>query len=252
MKIRKVIGGFLLILFLGSSFLLGFRLFSYYGEKREIQSLRESLETFEPVVREIGEKGGEEEEKVQEHPLQSKNKDYQGWLSIEGTRVDYPVMYSKEEAEYYLHRNFEKKYQLGGLPFLDKDCENPTKQQHLVIYGHNMKDGSMFADLMKYKDRKFWEENSLISIEFPEEKRWYRIFAVVLTADTKEGLLYRNYAGSSEKEELSEFIAQACSLSLYDTGVEAGWEDQLLTLSTCEYSRREGRLIVVAKEEDVQ
>ena len=93
--------------------------------------------------------------------LHEENPDCIGWLSIDGTRIDYPVMYRPGDKNYYLHRDFNGEYSANGCLFLAEECV-PGDSDNLIIYGHHMNSGKMFADLEKYKDEGFYEEHPII------------------------------------------------------------------------------------------
>lgn len=180
--------------------------------------------------------------------LYRENEDIAGWLSVEGTRIDYPVMQC-EDDEYYLHHDFygeESKY--GCLYVRSKaDLEDGT---NFVIYGHNMKDGSMFGDLDLYQQESFYLEHPLISFDTLYEERTYEILAAfpsqVYDEDAEEFKYYQFYEAETE-EEFNEFYENIKALSLYDTGVTAEFGDTFLTLSTCAYHVNDGRFVVVGK-----
>lgn len=180
--------------------------------------------------------------------LYKENEDVAGWLTVEGTRIDYPVMQCADD-EYYLHHDFygeESKY--GCLYVREKaDLEAGT---NFVIYGHNMKDGSMFGDLDLYQQESFYLEHPLISFDTLYEERTYEILAAfpsqVYDEDAEEFKYYQFYEAETE-EEFNEFYENIKALSLYDTGVRAAFGDTLLTLSTCAYHVNDGRFVVVGK-----
>ncbi len=107
--------------------------------------------------------------------LYQKNPDLAGWLTIPGTRIDYPVMYSPDEPERYLHANFDAAYSFAGLPFLDAACD--TESGNRIIYAHNMLDGSMFRTLLKYQQKDFWQRNPVISFNTLYEEQEYEVVA---------------------------------------------------------------------------
>jgi len=196
----------------------------------------------------------EEEEPVilaQYADLYAQNNDLAGWLSIEGTVMDYPVMQNADD-EYYLHRDFygnESKY--GCLYVRGKaDLADGT---NVIIYGHNMKDGSMFGDLDLYQSADFCREHSTISFDTLYEKHTYEIIAVFRSQvyDSDEDVFkYYQFYEAHTQEEFDDFYQNIKELSLYDTGVTAQFGDTFLTLSTCAYHVTDGRFVVVAKRCD--
>lgn len=181
-------------------------------------------------------------------PLYEQNKDFAGWLSIDGMKIDYPVMQNKED-EYYLHRDFYGKKSKYGTLFVKKraDLEAGT---NFIIYGHNMKDGSMFGDLDLYERESFYKKHPVISFDTLYEERTYHIIAVfrsqVYKTDDDVFKYYQFYEAETQKE-FDDFYRSIKKLSLYDTGVEAQFGDTFLTLSTCAYHVPDGRFVVVAK-----
>ena len=120
-----------------------------------------------------------------------------------------------------------------------------------IIYGHHMNNGSMFADLEKFKDEDFWREHKTIAFNTLTKKNEYEILAVfktVVYTDSPEAFKYYRFTDAQSPEEFEVYIDKCKELSLYDTGVSAEYGDKLITLSTCEYSRTNGRLVVVAKK----
>lgn len=181
--------------------------------------------------------------------LYAQNNDLVGWLSIENTVIDYPVMQGTDD-EYYLHHDFygnESKY--GCLYVRGKaDLEDGT---NVIIYGHNMKDGSMFGDLDLYQNADFCREHPALSFDTLYEEHTYEIVAVfrsqVYGADENVFKYYQFYEAQTQ-EEFDDFYQNINALSLYDTGVTAQFGDTFLTLSTCAYHATDGRFVVVAKQ----
>ena len=180
--------------------------------------------------------------------LYEENKDLAGWLSIEGMKIDYPVMQG-EDDEYYLHHDFYGEDSKYGCLYVrgQADLDDGT---NFIIYGHNMKDGSMFGDLDLYLKESFYKEHPTVSFDTLYEERTYEIVAVfrsqVYNADENVFKYYQFYEAKTQ-EEFEDFYGNIKELSLYDTGVEAEYGDTFLTLSTCAYHVPDGRLVVVAK-----
>lgn len=180
--------------------------------------------------------------------LHEENPDCIGWLRIEGTVIDYPVMYHPAEENYYLHRDFYGEYSANGCLFLSELCNSKTSD-NLIIYGHHMNSGKMFAALDQYKDVQFYREHPLISYNTLEGEETYQVFAVFCTpVYTGNDFPYYTFTKAEDAEEYQEYIDAVKGRSLYDTGTSAVFGDKLLTLSTCEYSQKNGRIVVVAKE----
>ncbi len=178
-----------------------------------------------------------------------KNPDLAGWLTIPGTRIDYPVMYSPDEPERYLHANFDIDYSFAGLPFLDAACD--TESGNRIIYAHNMLDGSMFRTLLKYQQKDFWQRNPVISFNTLYEEQEYEVVAafydkVYKKSDTN--FKFYQFYDTSDQSSFDEAIAYYREHALYDTGVTAQCGDLFLTLVTCAYQTENGRFVVVARK----
>lgn len=180
------------------------------------------------------------------YELYKRNNDLAGWIKIPGTCVDYPVV-KHGDNDYYLHRNFEKKYQYCGIPFLDFQCDGSSLNS--IIYAHNMKDGSMFAALTEYKDKAFFESHKEILFDTVYDKGKYTVIAAFSTRVGAEGeFKYYEYADIETEERFNEYLNNVKRLSFYDTGVNAVYGDKLITLSTCSYRTSNERVAVVAKK----
>ena len=181
--------------------------------------------------------------------LYQKNPDLAGWLTIPGTRIDYPVMYSPDEPERYLHANFDAAYSFAGLPFLDAACD--TESGNRIIYAHNMLDGSMFRTLLKYQQKDFWQRNPVISFNTLYEEQEYEVVAafydkVYKKSDTN--FKFYQFYDTSDQSSFDEAMAYYREHALYDTGVTAQCGDLFLTLVTCAYQTENGRFVVVARK----
>lgn len=175
------------------------------------------------------------------------NSDTVGWLKIDGTYINYPVMQSPMEPEYYLHRNFYFEHSERGCIFAKEECDVVTPSDNVTLYGHNMKDGSMFATLSNYTSQSYWQSHDTVIFDSLYEHRTYKIFAVFkTTAKSGQGFAYHTFIDAAHQEEFDSFISRVKELSLYDTGITPEYGDKLLCLSTCEYSQADGRLVVVA------
>lgn len=178
--------------------------------------------------------------------LFAKNNDMVGWIKIQDTKIDYPVV-RYTDNDYYLHRNFYKENQYSGIPFMD--CDSQDISSNYIIYAHNMKDGSMFADLTNYEDKAFYELHKTIIFDDLYGRGEYEIVSVfTTTVGAKDEFRYHDYACITDGEKFSEYIDKVKSLSSYDTGVTAEYGDKLITLSTCEYHTSNERFVIVAKK----
>ncbi len=182
--------------------------------------------------------------------LYDRNPDIIGWLTIDDTRIDYPVMQNPQDEEYYLDHDFDKKENKNGLPFLD--AKNRIDDSDvLLLHGHNMKSGLMFADLLNYKKESYYKEHSTIRFDTLYEKAEYEIVAVILSEVYRKSddvFKYYQVEKTGSPAEFDSYVENIKKLALYDTGVTAQYGDQLIVLSTCEYSTENGRLAVVARK----
>lgn len=195
--------------------------------------------------------------------LYEQNEDVIGWLKIEGMNVDYPVMQTMEDEEYYLERDFEGNYNINGSLIMDTDstvgtgtkamdyADGTKPSTNLIIHGHNMKNGNMFGNLDKYRDIKFEKTHDMITFSSLYETRKYQIVSVFLSqvyrANQTDVFKYYKFFQADNEEEFYDFYDNIKKKALYDTGVEAKYGDEFITLSVCAYHVENGRLVVVGK-----
>lgn len=181
--------------------------------------------------------------------LKQENNDIVGWLEIDGTNINYPVLQG-EDNEYYLKHNFKGEYISTGSIFLDKDYDFSKPSSNLLVYGHRNKVGLMFDELIKYKDEDFYKEHKKIRFTTADEDVEYEIMSAfksrVYYKDEENVFRYYYFVDAQNKEEYDEYVTNSKEVSLYDTGVTAEYGEQLLTLSTCDYEVTNGRFVVVA------
>ncbi|MCD7724788.1 MAG: class B sortase [Clostridiales bacterium] len=181
--------------------------------------------------------------------LYNKNKKLIGWLKIEDTNIDYPVMQTSNN-EYYLDHNYNQEYDKNGSLFLDKDCDVVRRNTNLIIYGHHMKSGKMFGNLNKYSSEDYCREHSIIQFDTIYEKGTYQVMYVFRSRIYNEDEVvfkYYQFLDAASEQEFNSNMQEMAALSLYNTGVTASYGDELLTLSTCDSSEESGRFVVVAK-----
>lgn len=182
--------------------------------------------------------------------LHARNPDCVAWITIDGTVIDYPVMHRPDKKDYYLNRDFNGKKSSAGTLYISEICD-PQTSYNVLIHGHNMNSGKMFAALTKYKKRSFYEDHRYIRFETLDGAYTYEvIFALTTPVYTGNDFEYYNFATARNEAEFDAYIAQCAQRALYDTGLSASYGDKLLTLSTCEYSQKNGRMLVVAKRID--
>ena len=181
--------------------------------------------------------------------LYSKNRSLIGWLKIDDTNIDYPVMQTSNN-EYYLDHNYSQEYDKNGSLFLDKDCDVVHRSTNLIIYGHHMKSGKMFGNLNRYSSEDYCKQHSTIQFDTIYEKGTYEVMYVFRSRIYNEDEVvfkYYQFLDAASEKEFNSNMQEMAELSLYDTGVTAVYGDELLTLSTCDSSEEDGRFVVVAK-----
>lgn len=229
--------------------LIGIMLISSYFIFKELKENEEQEKVFEELT-EIVEKSNDNEES-QERDLQQLykiNNDLVGWLDIENTTISYPIMQTKNNPNYYLKRDFYKRYSSYGTPYISEQCNIKTSD-NLIIYGHHMKNKAMFGTLEEYKNEEYYNNHKIITFETLEKSTSYEIFAVFKTvAYSNKGFKYYNFINLQNDEEYNTFINKCKELSFYETNKKPKYRNKLITLSTCEYSNKNGRLVVVAYE----
>ncbi len=178
--------------------------------------------------------------------LHEENPDCIYWLSIPDTVIDYPVMYHPQEKDYYLSRDFYGGYSGSGTLYMDEDCD-PEWGDNLIIYGHHMNNGTMFAALENYKSEDFCKEHPQITLQTLHGEETYRVMAAFTTpVYTGNDFAYYNFTVTGDPAVYEAFVKECLARSLYETGETAVYGRRLLTLSTCEYSQKNGRMVVVA------
>lgn len=232
----KIITVILLAVMLYCLFVIGEYFWNSYQNKKLNDELQNAYKTDEII------EGEQEGNRARFEPLLEINSDVVGWVKIEDTKLDYPVMQAKDN-NYYLRRNIHKEYALAGSIFMDYRNQRNGSDKNIIIYGHHMKDGSMFKALMDYKEEGFYQEHPLIKYDTIEESTKWQIFSMYIT-DTEFDYIRTDF-DSHEKYE--DFLKEIQNRSLYDTGVQVSKEDKILTLSTCTYEFDDARFTVHAK-----
>lgn len=179
--------------------------------------------------------------------LFAENPYFSGWLTIEGTDINYPIMKGPDN-EYYLSHNMQNEYDKYGMLVMDKRCSLLAESSQYLIYGHNAQTGSMFGELRDYQTKKYYSVHPTIIFDTLYESAEYDIVSVFTVSMDQEldNLTFYEYTEFSSEESYQKYIKQIKERSLYDTGVEPVYGDALLTLVTCENGVKDGRFVVVA------
>ncbi len=245
-KILTVIELLLLCVFLVSAGYTGFYFYQSFTAGNEFDDLRSLVHESENTPENSEDSETDEAQTLLPYlKLYEENDDFFGWLKVSGTQIDYPVMQA-EDNEFYMHKNFYKEYRYCGIPFVDYQCNRNPLSTNTIIYAHNMRDGSMFAELDKYADKSFFLNNGNIEFDTKDGLGTYEVFAAFRT--TADSFLYNTYINMDDEEEFDEFISTVKGMSLYDTDVQPVFGDKLLTLSTCSYNKKNERFVVIAKK----
>ncbi|MCM1541991.1 MAG: class B sortase [Blautia sp.] len=182
--------------------------------------------------------------------LLNKNQKLIGWIKIDGTNIDYPVMQTTDN-EYYLDHNLNQAYDRNGSIFMDKDCDVLEPSTNYILYGHHMKSGQMFGYLDRYGKEEYYEEHPYIQFDTIYEKGLYQVMYVFRShvySEDEIAFKYYQFIDVNSEQEFDSYMQEMAAMSYYDTGVTAEYGDQLLTLSTCDYQEKDGRFVVVAKK----
>ena len=257
--------------------LAGYGIFSFRQQQaakevqtalRNIREMQDTEATEEVAVQEETE-SAELETETREPEILPKyralyglNPDMAGWLTVEGTVIDYPVMQTMEDESYYLSYDFYGQPSSSGCLIMDTDSVVGTGTKadgyaggeapstNLIIHGHTMRNGDMFGDLDLYGDEAYGKEHSLIRFDSLYEEREYELLAVFYSQvyyESQDVFKYYKFFQADTREEFDDWYGNIKKLSLYDTGVTAGFGDEFLTLSCCAYHVEDGRFVVVAK-----
>ena len=197
----------------------------------------------------------ETERIIQVKTLQETNPDIVGWLEIENTSINYPVLQGTDN-EYYMTHNYKKEKSKNGSIFLNKDYDWNIPSNNLLIYGHNLNNGTMFQELLKYSDESFYINHPTIKFTTEKEDSEFEIISVfksrVYYSSEKNVFRYYYFINPESETEYNDYVKNAKNASLYNINSSVTYGDQLITLSTCSYHVKDGRFAVVAKKINAQ
>ena len=186
---------------------------------------------------------------VRYQQLAAQNTDLVGWVQIPDTKLNYPVM--QRDNAYYLSHAFDQSKSKSGTPFLDEACDLADDTMPQIVYGHHMRNGSMFAGLVKYADQSYWQAHPDILFDTLDARRTYEIFAAFDMQVLQKGAAgFRIYdpVRLTDADAFDRYCEEVTALSAYDTGIRPAYGDRLLVLITCSYQAEDGRFVVVARE----
>ena len=246
-KLKTIISIVFFIIFI---ICIAYLIYNNYSKNKDKEVIKE-VQEYEPEVPVEEKQTDKTDTMLKVEELQKSNQDVKGWIKIDNTIIDYPVVQGSDD-DYYLTHNYKKEKNKYGSIFLKSKCDLNAINSNLIIYGHNMKDAEMFNSLLKYADKTFYDEHKRINITTESEERQYEIVAVfksrVFYKDEQNVFRYYNYINFENENKYNEYINNVKKEQLYDTGISANYGEQLITLITCEYSQENGRMIVVAKK----
>lgn len=179
-----------------------------------------------------------------------KNKDFVGWITIDDTEIDYPVVQTLDDEEYYLRRDFEGNYNIAGTLFLDRQSSFKLPSDNMIMYGHHMHNGTMFKGLLKYEDEDYYKEHKYITFDTINGNATYEVIAAYRTqiySEDSNEFKYYEFHNALSAEDFDNFIDNSKKLTPYTIDCSAKIGDKLLTLSTCAYHSSNGRYVVIAK-----
>ena len=263
---RRWLQGILLIISVILISIAIYSLMGMFGDYKKEHDMHERLKRIHEQVKEPSEPAGDgSEEDTSEDTaeteegividegllaLHEENPDCIYWIRIPDTQIDYPVLYHPQEKDYYLKKDFYGEYAYAGSIYLSDYCD-PEESDNLILYGHHMNNGSMFAGLDRYKDPDFGRTHELIELQTLHGAEYYRVIAVfAVPVYTGNDFLFYGFTKAENKAEYDNFIKECRERSLYEIEKTAVYKQRLLTLSTCEYSHKNGRMVVVAVQEE--
>lgn len=238
-----------MILFITGLVFLGILI---YGEYKEYKHARDIKELQEQKASAYGDTDIQLSDILPEYRKMYKtNSDLTGWIVIDGTDINYPVVQSRVYQEFYLDHNFDGEEDDAGSIFADARNDVFLPDDNIIIYGHNMKNGTMFGTLQYYLDKDYYYGHRRISFDTLYKRKVYEIAVVGLSKISEEGqdtFKYYNFLNAKNKKAFKKYVENIKKLEAYDTGTDLKYGDKLITLSTCNSVEEDGRLFIVAKE----
>ena len=177
--------------------------------------------------------------------LRNENNDLVGYICVKDTKINYPVVKAKDN-DFYINHNFYKKYDRHGAIFMD--CDTNVDSLNWLIYGHHMKDGTMFAGMRKLTSKSYFEKHSEIIYTTLEDSYIFDIIAVVYISVDDPNFQYYRYNNIHNQADYDAYVAKMKSLSIFNTGNTASYGDQLITMSTCRDANSPRRIVIVARK----
>ena len=252
-RIRKSLIVILSLIILISGCYVAYFFYEDWKSKSYMEELANSVdEAFKEDAINATEPNSEDSRVLKElADLKKENSDLVGWIKIDGTNINYPVVQIEGDNDYYLNHDFKKEYSELGAIYLDKDCSTTKPTDNFLIYGHRNVTGQMFETLTNYKEESFYKKHPTFKFATLEEVGEYEIIAVFQSQvylKNQDVFKYYFFKDAENEEEFNNYIKNIKKISMYDIEETASYGDQLITLSTCDYHVEDGRFAVVAKK----
>lgn len=177
--------------------------------------------------------------------LLDQNSDVVGWIYCENTPINYPVLQSSDN-NYYLRRMIDKKYNIAGSVFMDYRCQADLSSLNTIIYGHNMKNDTMFGTFTEYKKQSYYDEHPVLWLLTPEQDYKIELIAGYVTPSTSD--VYKDFY---IKDELNTHIKDSIEKSTFISGVNIAEVDNIVTLSTCSYEYSTARYVLIGNIKEI-
>ena len=242
--------------------LMGVFVYSLYNVYTIYSEYNESEETYDELVGNVSqqeatsepkETGGKTEAKSEVNlnidfaKLKKINKDVIGWIYNPGTVINYPVVQGKDNS-YYLKHLINGTYNASGTPFLDYHMKSDFSDKNMFIYGHHMKNGSMFSSITEYKNMAYYNKHKNMYLITPTKKYRLEVFSAYITKATSDTYM----RGFKANDKFKKYIEYIKGLSLIDTGINVTKDDTVVSLSTCTYEYENARFVVHTKRVEIK
>lgn len=233
---KKVIYRILLLFCVIMFCVSAWKLYGYY------RSYKDAKDTYSKIRKE-NVQTKKDERYIDFEKLKKKNKDTVGWVYVKGTSIDYPIVFGKDNEE-YLHKDFNQKKSSSGTIFLDHNCDKSFKSDNNIIYGHHMKNGTMFADLLKFREGSFLKKHDSIILYTPKRTLHLKVISAYATkAQDQMPVTFAN------KKQKHSYIKKIQMMSEPSIKVKKKKIKRIYTFVTCSYEREDNRTYVHAVEE---
>lgn len=245
LRIKKILSLILLIIIFFCAMKIYQKRLGYYTDSRDYDNLRALSPLSDSSINKNPEEHNQDAES--EKNLKNINPDYRFWIKVEGTNIDFPVVQG-EDNDFYLHHNFNKEKSFSGSIFVDSE-NNLNDDSNIVVYGHNMRNDTMFAQIKHFKNENFFNANKYVTLYRDGKKSKFEIFSVY--QENAKDLESEIKITFSNKDEYEKYLKGQEEKSLFKReGIDLNSNDRILTLITCGYDFVNARIVVVAKEID--